>query len=132
MTDDMCCFSLDLQDPAGDDRSGTVAWWERYLARVRGVVSDLRTRPGDWADDLALLKTFEQEAVDTIQRLTSRHTGKHQVTHLMSRVSHPITRTRPRHCIDHRDVIGQRLTTLLGGVLTRLGINTFLLNLSRS
>ncbi|KAK2172454.1 hypothetical protein NP493_960g02018 [Ridgeia piscesae] len=62
--------TLDLQYPAGDDRSGTVAWWERYLARVRGVVSDLRTRPGDWALDLARLKTREQEAVDKIQRLS--------------------------------------------------------------
>ena len=70
MTDDMCCFRLDLQYPAGDNRSYTVAWWERRLARVRGVVSDLRTRPGDWADDLARLKAREQEAVDNIQRLS--------------------------------------------------------------
>ena len=47
-----------------------MVYWQRHLARVQTVVTELRTRPGDWARDLAQLKLLEQDAVDNIQRLS--------------------------------------------------------------
>ena len=108
-------------DEGPTDPSVSGVWWGTYRpACVWGLMRDLQTRLGDWTVDTrpettegAWTRGWRRNTAtvidtDVTQVNTKRHTWCH-VSHTLSHV------TRSRHCTDHHDVIGQQLTTLLGG-----------------
>ena len=99
LTDDLCCFSLDMQYPLGEDRDGPVSWDWRVSYRPSSETGQGAATRG-WSRNTATHRYWHH----VTQVNTKWHTWCH-VSHTLSHVTHSC------HCTDHHDVIGERLTT---------------------